>query len=318
VVLLEERERIFPWLASAGAAFLVALPWILVEITGHMEWSGVVGGEPLGEAIRGGVTLVPSALPYTVAVFLGGFGVAPSLRDLHGGVSREVWMEVLPFLVLLATGLIWALGAALGDKENRPQIRSLILLILVPVAAAALVAGLGLKAFSPRYVATVQPILILLVAQGWTRVVSGHRLWALVLAGLLLVPALAGGWRQATHVEYARADYREVARFLAREATGEDLILQQGVSGVFEYYYRGAATVDTYYPVYRREADQGFARLDSLVAGHPRVFWVGSRLWYDDPEGWLPRALANRSSRVREHPGVPGIEVREYHLAGSP
>ena len=314
VVVLEEPRQLGRFALALAVALVVTAPWIVVELTGHMEWAGITGGELGGEPIRGGSTFTFLALPYTAVVFLAGFGAAPPLRELHAGASAAAWGEVLPLLVLLGAGALWALFAALGDREERRPVRALVLLAGVPVVLAAGVALLGLKAYSPRYVAVALLPLVLLVGHGWTRVASGNRVRGIVLGLLLLVPMLLGGVRQTFLDRYAKEDHRGAAAILAAETRPGDLVLEQGVALALDRYYPGPAEVAAYFPVYRRTADGGEGRLDSLLSGHDRVFWVGSRLWYDDPEGWLTAALAARSDSVEMLPRVAGVELRLYRL----
>jgi hypothetical protein len=126
---------------------------------------------------------------------------------------------------------------------------------------------------------------------------------------------LAGWGRQTFDERYAREDFRGAARFLEAHAAAGDLVLQQGVNGPLARYYRGAADVETFFEVYFRAEDGGEGRLDRLAAGHPRVWWVGSRLWYEDPRGRVLDMLERRGGEIARWNG-PGVEIRGFALAG--
>jgi hypothetical protein len=174
---------------------------------------------------------------------------------------------------------------------------------------------LGLKAYNPRYAAVSQPILILLLAEGILRIGRARRVFGVILGGGLVLCMLAGWGRQTFDERYAREDFRGAARFLEAHAAAGDLVLQQGVNGPLARYYRGAADVETFFEVYFRAEDGGEGRLDRLAAGHPRVWWVGSRLWYEDPRGRVLDMLERRGGEIARWNG-PGVEIRGFALAG--
>ncbi len=313
MVLLDRRERFLAWAASAAAAVLLAAPWILAEFTGNLEWSGVTGGA--GVAVRGDLTFHPGAVPFTFATFVGGFGLGPPLRELHRAVGPGVLLPHLLLLVPAALATLAALAVAAGRLGRRRQ-RLLFAWAFLPVIAVSVVALLGLKAYNPRYLAASQPVFLLLVADGLVLLAQRRRALGGLVALALVVPMLAGWARQEFDPAYAREDYRGAAAWLEARTRPGDLILQQGVTTVLDRYYRGPARIDSWYPVFFAEPDGGRGRLEGLLAGHPRVWWVGSRLWFDDPDrellGWLeargePVAAWNRT----------GIEVRGFRLRES-
>ncbi len=309
-LLFDRRDRILPWLAAAAAALAATAPWIVVELTGHLNWAEVSGAG--GAGIRGALTFHPGALPFTYATFLGGFGLGPPLRSLHDGLRWSLFMPHLPWLLLGAAGSVAAVIAAargLGDS----RMRLLFWWAFLPALAIAAVALLGLKAYNPRYLAVSQPVFLLVLAEGIRRIGTRRRSWGAAAATALLIPMAVGWTNQTFDVRYGREDYRGAAAWLAERVHPEDLVLEQGVVGVLERYYHGPGRLEAYYPVFFREPDGGRARLDDLLDDHPRVWWVGSRLWYDDPEGKVPAWLAERGTPI-ESWSHGGVEIRGFRF----
>jgi len=309
-LLLDRRDRLLSWALVAAAAVAAVSPWLVVELSGHVEWATVTGAG--GEAVRGNLTFHPGALPFTYATFLGGFGLGPPLRALHGGFRWSLFAPHLPWLLLGAAGSAAAvIAAARGLGE--PRLRLVFWWAFLPAIGIAAVAILGLKAYNPRYLAVSQPVFLLLLAEGIRRIGARRAVWGAAVAAGLLVPMGVGWANQTFDPRYGREDYRGAAEWLDRRARPDDLILQEGVVGVLTRYYHGPGEVTAYFPVFFNEAEGGRVRFDSLVAGRSRVWWVGSRLWYADPEekvlGWLSEA--GRPLASWDHGGVA---VRGFQL----
>jgi len=311
-LLLARPRALRGWLPAALLALALAWPWVQTELAGHVAWEGVGNGANL--TLRGTDTFRLVALPYTAVVFLGGYGLGPALRTVHAGLARGDWLPLVPGLILLATGIAGCLGG-LWNRRRDERVRILFWWTVIPPVLVSVLALLGWKAYNARYLAATQPVLLLLVAIGWSEVRSASRTRAL-LYGLCLVAAMAVGWeRQTFRQDYAKEDFRGAAHFLDTHAKPGDLILQQGVNGPLLRYYGGRVPVTTFFPVYSREADGGRSKLNALVGGSNRVWWVGSRLWYEDPDRRLLRWIMEEGAFVDSWRGA-GVEVRGYRLAG--
>ena len=107
--------------------------------------------------------------------------------------------------------------------------------------------------------------------------------------------------------------HRGVAAFLQSRTEPEDLILQQGVDGPLARYYRGGLPLRTYHQGYFSGEAGGHERFRELVAGHPRVWWVGSRLWYEDPDGRVRAWLAGSGEEIAAE-RFPGVDVRGFRM----
>ncbi len=315
--VLIDRRRSFPaWLAAAIVALAAASPWLMREYGGHLHWAAV-SGEPADPSVRGGLTFHPGALPFTFAAFVGGFGLGPPLRDLHGTIDFAEFLPHLPWLVPAALATLTLLAAAAG-RLSQPRIRLCFWWAFLPALLVAGIGLIGLKAFNPRYVAASQPVFLLLLAEGLVVLWRRRRAAAGAAGLLLIVPMLVALGRQSLDPRYGREDYRGAASFLEGVAGPDDLLLQEGVAGALDRYYRGPARVDLFEPRAFLAPDGGSADVDSLLAGHPRVWWVGSRLWFVDPDHRLLDMLRERGRPLDRWDGA-GVAVRGFDLeAGAP
>ncbi len=311
-LLLDRRDRLLSWLGAAMVAGLVIAPWLVVEFRRHVEWSGV-GGSGTGP-VRGDLTFSPLALPFAYASFLGGFGLGPPLRALHDRTAFSMFVPYLPVLAVAAAGAAVALVlAARGLGE--PRLRLLFLWAFLPAVGIAAVAAVGLKAFNARYLAVSQPVFLLLLAEGWGRARARGRVLAWALAAALVVPMLVGWGRQTFDPRYAKEDFRGAAAYLDRESRPGDLIVEEGVEGPLLRYYRGAAAVFTYFPLYFEGPRGGETKLDDVLAGHRRAWWVGSRLWYTDPNLKVLAWLRARGTPVGTW-NRGGVRIEGFDLEG--
>jgi len=298
-------------LAAAVAALVALSPCLWAEYGGHLHWAAVTGG-PGAVPIRGSLTFHPIALPFTFSAFVGGFGLGPPLRELHGDLTPRLFLPHLPWLLPAALATL-GLVAAAASRLREPRVRLLFWWSFLPALLVAGVALVGLKAFNPRYAAVSQPIFLLLLAEGLSVLWSRRRRLAGAAALCLLVPMLVAVGRQGLDSRYGREDFRGAGAFLERAAQRGDLLLQQGVNGPLERYYSGPAEIDTFFPVYFEAGDGGEARLSSMTEGRRRVWWVGSRLWFEDPEGKLVDLLESRARPLSGWKGA-GVEVRGFEF----
>lgn len=310
-VLWQRPRSTVAFTLASLLALALAAPWIYRELFGHVAW-GAVTENPADDApIRGGREFPLLAIPYSILVFIGGFGIGPPLRWLHAGLSPE-WSKLWLGLALVGLSLSGSFLVLLR-KFREPRILLIWCWCFVPLVCAAVVAALGWKAFNPRYIAFTQPLWLCAVAVA--SVVLLER-WRKIGFLLILATALAMGlgWsRQALNAEYAREDFRAVAEYLESRAETNDLILEQGVSGPLARYFDGQQKIETFFPVYLSPPDDAEAKLTEILGDHPRVWWVGSRLWYEDTERLVLKLLAGRG-QFESSWTAAGVEVRLYRM----
>jgi hypothetical protein len=235
---------------------------------------------------------------------------------MHEGVPLSLFLPFLPGLLVggLCAGIaLW--GAARAWRS--PWVASLWFQSVLPVLLALGIAWLGLKAFNPRYAAASFPAFVLLLAVGTRHVLDRRRAVGSLLVGGLVLASLTGWARQSFDARYAREDHRGAAAYLSGVAGPGDLILEQGVHGLLERYYRGPAPVVPFYAAYREAPGAGAERLAELVAGREVVWWVGSRLWFEDPDRTVREWITSRGTAAGRWEGN-GIEVVGVRVRSAP
>ena len=130
-----------------------------------------------------------------------------------------------------------------------------------------------------------------------------------ILVGLMLL----GGARQQFVPSYHREDMRGAAKLSSALYQEGDVIVVQGASAPFERYYLGSAPLKVFHRNYLWDLEEGNARLKRMVEGSDRVIWVGSRLWYIDPLGYVPRWLEEDRALVQQRE-MNGVKIKIFAL----
>ena len=291
------------WTIAFGLALALALPWLL-KASGIWAVDRIVPGGGTGEALRGETTFSWMALPYTLHTFFYGYSLGPSLRELHAVDRVSILVASLPLLVAGALPVL--LGGAVGVVRGRPRRFAVLLWIVIPVVILILLAVRNVKPWNPRYAAMVSPFVLLLVCMGLVRLKKPIGVGLSVLLTCLTLWSLYGYY---TDSRYVKEDIRQAAAIVTAGNAAGAPILVPVVTSSFAYYYSGPGEIiDTYGRPALDSAAAADAFCDSLLAGRQRCWVVASRMWFFDPEGFLPTALARRGHlRVADH--APGVEV---------
>jgi mannosyltransferase len=308
----ERRESRLPWAllyvlsAAAGLYTQYAFPVVLVAtnlaVLAHL-WQ-TRKQEPVAPRLAG--WLVMQATP--LALYLPWLPVAwrqlttwpvPSPTDAGnafvtiwrtlalgpaGGINSQPWDVVFGGLALVGSILLLAFA---------PLPRALLVLLY-----GGLPVGLTLLLFKPAYLKfllVASPALCLLLglelALWRIRKRVSFETW--VGAGIIALAAWGPLVAYYTDPAVARDDYRGIARILEAVAGPGDAILLDaaGQQEVFNYYYRGAATV---YPLPRQrplDRQATVAELETILARARRVYALYWATDESDPagviEGWL-------------------------------
>ncbi|HYI60997.1 MAG TPA: glycosyltransferase family 39 protein [Acidimicrobiales bacterium] len=142
--------------------------------------------------------------------------VASSLLDLAGGNAGESVLLAMALVVLVLLGLFGrpAAGSRIElDLRTRPEARRLALLVAGTLAVATVASYAAQAAYASRYFAVVAPLVLVLAGVGAARI-SGPVAFRVVLAGVLLLGAVAG-------VRAAVSDPRTQAGEIARAIEAE-------------------------------------------------------------------------------------------------
>lgn len=304
---LRRMKIIGGWVAAQLVILCLYYPWLRLAGGQLATWPAV--SEPFGLS----------------------FLVQDLLRVFSLGLSMEAEMTpvVWVFGLLLLLGVLpWKLSGAREEGRGgsfilpRPQLHSLVFTVLclcLPVLAMY-VLSLSRPAYDPKFLLLATPAFHLILARGvggewlwgtmwyWREsVAAGARrpyrwsqVWTIASWGVAAVALLfvAGASAQSLanyyfNEEYARDDYRGLARYIAAAGLGGDGIILNapGQIEIFSYYYQGALPI---HPLPgQRPLDEGKTEgaLEEIVARHQRLFALFWGTDESDPgrfiEGWL-------------------------------
>lgn len=291
------------WALALGGGAVLMLPWLLAA-TGIWAVNRVLPGADLGDALRGGTTFTPWALPFTAFSLLYGFSLGPSLADLHLPDRLAVLRANLP--LLLAAGAIAGLALLAGLRGLRGRQWHLLVWILVPLAGVILLAARNVKPFNVRYVAPALPFVLMLIAHG---VVRWRRPWGLALGQAVLLMFLISLTHYYFDARYAKPDVRGAVAHIVSRGEPALPVLAPNVGPVVRFYAGSAYDVrgcgNEPAVVTATDADGLLAR---QLAGVASAWVVSAQTWHLDPHDLLPAALARQGTLLRTHEG-PGVAI---------
>lgn len=308
-VLLLNRPRNMAhwgyWALALGGAVLLSSPWIL-KASGIWAVDRILPGADTGLALRGQTTFSPLAIPYSFFTFFFGHSFGPSLRELHQPDRMMVLKANLPLLVLGAIPVGLGLLSSLRHLGSRRLF--LLLFVAVPMAVLVVLAMRNIKPWNPRYVSVVFPFLLTLLALGLTRLPGYWSRGGAILMIVLSFYSLAGHyWND----NYLKADMRSAVHFVESHNPVVDPVLVPSVTGVYSFYKTGSAQViDTFNMPTLNSDQEAQTFFQQNLAGLKSFWFVSSRKWYFDPQGYLPVALS-RNGHLRLEEEYPGVRI--YH-----
>jgi hypothetical protein len=232
--------------------------------------------------------------PYTGFAFVAGFGIGPSLAELHRGLP---WQAVLAhWPEITAVGVVGLCLAVAGLRAIRSGGESNLCLVawafIPPLTVFAVSAATGV-AYNVRYSIAALPAFALLSARGLlslpTRARAPLSLALVAIAALSIV-------RMRTHPDYVREDLRAAGVFLESATSDGDRVVVSAryLVPLLGHYYPNRRPVDPL-PRANLAAVEGAQRLLHKLATGPGSVWlVLSREWDDDPQGFLRAALKVR------------------------
>ncbi|MFQ5343901.1 MAG: hypothetical protein ACE5F6_20345, partial [Anaerolineae bacterium] len=294
------------WAAAQIAVALLYLPWLALTWRQVQAWPAVSRPFSLAFLLRD-----------TLRIFSLGLSVEPR-------TTPAIWAFALLFLVGLIGVAIRNSQLTIHNSQGLPCLTT-TLYLLTPIAAMYLL-SLRRPLYNPKFLLLATPPFHLLLALGihhvsravlipvesltkslskkFTLHVSRNTQYAIrsmpyailptiALLTLLLVPTVRSLENYYFNPDYARDDYRGIARVI--EATGRpsDAVLLNAPSQIeiFDYYYNGSLSQ---YPLPReRPPDAGGVRaeLQQIVSQHGRIYGIFWATDESDPEGivesWL-------------------------------
>lgn len=309
-------RRLLRWILVSLAILVLISPWVYriwVVIDVQKLVTPVKPGE-LGteQRLRGETTVTADAIPYLMYVFSVGMSLGPSTRVLHAQtgmatVLREHWVAIvwvaLVFGFLSLAGL-WNLTRMGGGRSIQA-----LLYVLLPLGLLLALNWQNAKAFNARYLLVSLPAFVCIVAAGMSALPGLLKKAAIACVFATLAASLANYY---FNDDYAKEDIRGAARLIETRIQPGDCVLAPTVAEVFEHYFRKEN------PVYRAGASSRPPReileekLAKTLAGCPRVWYVRSREWDNDPDGELSAALTRMYRETARLEGLPGVVIVTY------
>ncbi len=289
-------RHLVSWIGLVAAAGVLFLPWLPTAIRQITTWPSarvtIDGGQMLLDTLRlyvAGQTLPTTAA--TAAIIVCGLFILIGLWNPTGFDERRAEThDVLPYSIRLGSIVLWwlipvALIFAFGLFKE-----SYLKFFLVGSAAFCILLAHGIaNAWGVAWGALHMPSAL-----------AGRRSWAwaglaliAVLVAVIAVPTVTALSNYYFDPQYARDDYRGLARQIMQQQRAGDAIILDSANQweVFTYYYPDGPNV---YPLPKqRPLDQAAveAELADIAAQHPRLFVL---YWGDgeaDPqrviESWL-------------------------------
>ncbi|HUW12463.1 MAG TPA: hypothetical protein VM537_22245, partial [Anaerolineae bacterium] len=284
------------------------------------------------------VTLVILALPYLplarweVATLVGPFTTGHHFYTLHEiltillfsfslhSAPHQNLLAITLFLFLLLAGLLlhtrdrqWDPGRSVrGMLHSHLDSIILGLYLFVPVVGLFLI-SLGMPIFTDRYLITVVPAFLLLMACGLVAVGERSKTLAVVCLGLVLlsnmyVLALQGHTR-------IKSDFRSAARFVEEDGRG-DLIVFLIPHGrpVFDYYYEDEYVwVDAPYTNTGLGAGDVAREMEEATAGHREVWLIVTEVELWDSRGLVQEWFESHGTGLAKR-SLARVDVYLYAL----
>jgi hypothetical protein len=280
-----ERRFLFPCLATLGAACLAFVPWFVdwfVRLDAQRLF--VSAPPPMAMPLREASGLPALGLPWAFWTFSFGYTLGPSLLELHLERSAAALVRHAPVLTLgalaVGSGIVLGLRAAVARGRGTCALG----VLAIPIALVVFLAVREVKTFHPRYLVACFPVLLAVLAAGWSlpgKLARGSGLVALGLAAL----SLANLYFVAA---YAKEDSRGAARLVReREEPGDAVVVIYSFRP-FEHYFAGegggTARLHNVHKRFLATDDQIRVHVADARKGSRRVWLVLSRWWDVAPE----------------------------------
>jgi hypothetical protein len=298
-----DRSRLTALARVHGLLALAALPWIWLLIPDLQLQSGYAAPH---------VPLDPKSFAYTLVTFLFGFGVGPSVRDLHVSRAGTVLLEALPWGIAAVAVCLLLVRPLWSAPDSRRWALRLGLVIVLPIVICGVAAATLELGYRVRYVAWGASLQLVLIAAALVR---GRGSATTLFAGAILVGgSLISIANRQWNIRYRNEDLAAAAGYLVRAVPASDPVFV--ISGYMANplaYYVGQR-------IELRRAPPGAAPAAALEVIKARVpagerFWLlYSRPWDGDPGGTVREELRRRADLrlVEEWPGVELYEGRGW------
>ena len=111
---------------------------------------------------------------------------------------------------------------------------------------------------------------------------------------------------------YAKADMRGAAAIVAEHSRPAEPVLIPVAAPIFAYYFQGPGELVANWDFQiLRSAAEAREFLSLRLGEAPSAWLVLSRIWRVDPDGWLPRVLA-QDGRILSDTQLPGVRILHW------
>jgi uncharacterized membrane protein len=305
------RATVTRWAIVSVVVLVLISPWVY-RVYKIIDVSDLVTPVAPGQIddsrrLRGETTFTLAAIPYMVYTFCAGFSLGPSTRDLHMDTSAAYLLEnhaiPLIWVVVLFGGLfVWGLFRSV---VGRSPWKEMLLYLCLPVLFTIVLNWQNAKAFNVRYVLTAFPSFLCFLAVGLAAFTVRARI---TVATAVLATLLWSDGNYFHNGRYAREDVRAAVGYVEGRIAPDECIFAPTVSNIVRRYYGGMETVHSVYnpPGYSRERLD--TRLEVIFAECNSVWYLRSRPWVDDADGYV---LETCRSRYRQSDVIyfDGVEL---------
>lgn len=339
-LLALERDRVYLWfsyLISIGVSMYVHLLAVLIIPVHFLLF--FVGWPRHRRALRWWlITFAVLLLPYVplarwqVPLLVSPFTTGHQFYSLHQilaillfafSLNSAPYQGLLPialFVFLLLAGMLLYRRAVRqpGSLSLKTLFRghqesiSLSLYLFLPIVLIFLI-SLGMPIFTDRYLITVLPAYLLLLACGLLAVKQRSSRQAVLCVGLVLVSNLYMLWRQE-HTKI-KSDFRSAAAYVEEDGRGDLMIfLIRHGRLVFDYYWEEPLVwVDPPYTNGGIGAGEVARVMESSTAGYHEVWFIVSEAELWDSRGLVKRWL-DEHGMLLEHRSFARVEAYLYSL----
>ena len=255
-------------------------------------------------------------IPPTEARDLGLLARAPF--DLFGaGFETRYAHATGDFSPYLGALLLWlgALGALLCWREDPERLG----FWLAPIAMAVLASAMDFYPFIGRFLLVFAPVVLLLVARGWSALQTGRRMAAIVLIGLSLLSTSQLFLRPQPAVQTRQA----ITALAQQMEAGDTLIVHSRSLAGFLYYSEHDARCALPEGVRVLQGPLAFEGTAGILEA-ARALEATGRVWFlyegdweaEHPTGVLGAALEQRAPRV-ETSFFEGSQIHRFDFSAS-
>jgi hypothetical protein len=257
-----------------------------------------LGARVFDEVLSGPIaplrSLEAMALPYTGFAFVAGFGMGPSVAELHRSLPWQSalghWPEVAAVavvgLVLVITGLRTLRSGCVSNV-------CLVAWIFIPPLVAFGVSAASGVTYNVRYSIAALPAFALFASRGLLSLPAVARVLLCIALAAISAFSLI---RTRSHPDYVREDLRAAGAFLAGATTDGDWVVVSAryLDRVLGHYYLPGRSVYPLPLVRIATSHDASATLNALADRPESVWLVLAREWDEDPGGFLRAELKAR------------------------